>query len=342
MAIKTIKGATGEIKHRVANTQQQLVNLVHRRARYSVSSNLVMNLGFSVAYLFTFIWGTYHLSVGLITYGALIAFVQLVAQIQRPARSLVKFIPDIINTLTSGERILEIKEASELGVRSEELGVNPIFQTSNLKFQTTIGIRLSNVTFGYSEERNVLENFSYDFPPTSRTAIMGPTGQGKTTLIRIILGLIQPIQGNVEFYNSQSPLRSPISFAYVPQGNTLFSGSIRSNLLLASPTATDQQLTEALRMAQANFVFRLADGLSSQCGEHGIALSEGQAQRLCIARALLIDAPVLLLDEATSALDPDTEAAVLHNICTTLTDKTIICVSHRPKVLDYCTQQLKL
>jgi len=333
VVIKTIPGGTWEIKHRVAATQQKLVDLVHLRARYSVTSNLVMNLGFSTAYLFTFIWGTYHLAQGLITYGALIAFVQLVAQIQRPARSLVKFIPDIINTLTSSERILEIKTSGGSPAESAT------GQAPDLKPQTAdISISFRNVTFSYRPDgRKILDHFSYDFPAGSRTAIMGPTGQGKTTLIRLILGLIEPTEGTVEISNKR-----PTSFAYVPQGNTLFSGTIRDNLLLANPQATDAQLKEALRMAKADFVSRFKDGLSSQCGEHGVELSEGQAQRLCIARALLVDAPVLLLDEATSALDADTEATVLHNICTTLTHRTIICVTHREKALEYCPRVLRL
>lgn len=333
VVIKTIPGGTREIKNRVAATQQKLVDLVHLRARYSVTSNLVMNLGFSTAYLFTFIWGTYHLAQGLITYGALIAFVQLVAQIQRPARSLVKFIPDIINTLTSSERILEIKTSGGLPAEPAT------GQAPDLKPQAAdISISFRNVTFSYRPDgRKILDHFSYDFPAGSRTAIMGPTGQGKTTLIRLILGLIEPTEGTVEISNKR-----PTSFAYVPQGNTLFSGTIRDNLLLANPQATDAQLKEALRMAKADFVSRFKDGLSSQCGEHGVELSEGQAQRLCIARALLVDAPVLLLDEATSALDADTEATVLHNICTTLTHRTIICVTHREKALEYCPRVLRL
>ncbi|MCH5179493.1 MAG: ABC transporter ATP-binding protein [Prevotellaceae bacterium] len=323
VVIKTIRHAAGEIHRRVGKTQQTLVALVHQRARYSVTSNLVMNLGFSTAYLFTFIWGTYHLSQGQITYGALIAFVQLVAQIQRPARNIVKFIPDIINTLTSGERILEIKDSGK-AVCSEDKRESENHNN---------GISLRNVTFAYREGRNILDNFSYDFPAGSRTAVMGPTGQGKTTLVRIILGLIEPQSGTVE---------NNIKFAYVPQGNTLFSGSIRDNLLLAAPDATDEQLHQVLRIAKADFVFRIKEGIDAQCGEHGVELSEGQAQRLCIARALLVDAPVLLLDEATSALDNDTENAVLHDICTTFTERTIIFVTHREQALNYCDRILRL
>ena len=358
VVIKTIHGATQEIIKRTFKTQNKMVRLVHNRARYSVTSNLIMNFGFTAAYLFTFIWGTYHLAIGLITYGALIAFVQLVAQIQRPARSLVKFIPDLISALTSGERILEIKEikGTKSGIaqeaRSTDSGSGSGPEAEGV---SQLSISLRNVTFSYRPDgRKILENFSYDFPAGSRTAIMGPTGQGKTTLIRLILGLIEPQEGTVTIYGRTNPIAPPLArgeaerteersvFAYVPQGNTLFSGTIRDNLLLASPKATDEQLLEALRMAKADFVFRLKEGLSSQCGEHGVSLSEGQAQRLCIARALLVDAPVLLLDEATSALDNDTEAAVLHNICTTLTDRTIICVSHRERALDYCDRVLRM
>ena len=358
VVIKTIHGATQEIIKRTFKTQNKMVRLVHNRARYSVTSNLIMNFGFTAAYLFTFIWGTYHLAIGLITYGALIAFVQLVAQIQRPARSLVKFIPDLISALTSGERILEIKErkGTNSGIAQEARGTDSGSGSGlGAGGVSQLSISLRNVTFSYRPDgRKILENFSYDFPAGSRTAIMGPTGQGKTTLIRLILGLIEPQEGTVTIYGRTNPIAPPLAkgeaegteeksvFAYVPQGNTLFSGTIRDNLLLASPQATDEQLLEALRMAKADFVFRLKEGLSSQCGEHGVSLSEGQAQRLCIARALLVDAPVLLLDEATSALDNDTEAAVLHNICTTLTDRTIICVSHRERALDYCDRVLRM
>ena len=350
VVVKTIHGATDEIIQRTLKTQGKMVRLVHNRARYSVTSNLIMNFGFTAAYLFTFIWGTWHLAAGLITYGAHIAFVQLVAQIQRPARSLVKFIPDLISALTSGERILQIKQMEEETVESQESRVESQWSMVNGQWS----IVLSSVTFGYKPGRDILHNFSCEFPARSRTAIMGPTGQGKTTLIRLILALIQPREGEISL-QIESQDKSQISnfkfqvspstrhyFAYVPQGNTLFSGPIRSNLQLAAPDATDEQLLEALRLAKADFVLKLKEGLSSQCGENGIALSEGQAQRLCIARALLVDAPVLLLDEATSALDPDTEAEVLRNICTTLTDRTIICVSHREKILEYCDQVIRL
>lgn len=336
VVIKTIKGAAAVILQRVLKTQDKLVRLVRYRARFSVTSGLVLNIGFATAYLFTFVWGANQLRNGLITFGTLIAFVQLVGQIQRPARSLIKFIPDIISALTAGERILEIKQLREESSEASTCD-NP---------RGALGVKVQDVTFSYKEGRNILQGFSCDIAPRSRTAIMGPTGQGKTTLIRLMLALLNPKEGNISVYNDQVTLAADINsrsyFAYVPQGNTLFSGSIRTNLKLAAPDASDEQLYEALRMAKADFVLKLQEGLDAQCGEHGVALSEGQAQRLCIARAILVDAPVLLLDEATSALDADTEAELLHNICTKLTDTTIICISHRPKVLDYCDNVVQI
>lgn len=333
IVIKTIKGATSVIIRRVKQTQDKIVSLVRYRARFSVSSNTIMNFGFATAYLFTFIWGTYHLSIGLITYGALIAFVQLVGQIQRPARSLVMFVPDIINALTSGERILQIRQLAE--EKSESASAS-----------APLGVRISDVSFSYEPGRYILRDFSYDFQPGSRVAIMGPTGRGKTTLIRLMLALLQPQKGRISVYGRAGEHAVDVStrslFAYVPQGNTLFSGSIRSNLLIAAPNATDDQLSRALHLAKADFVEKLPEGLSSPCGEKGVALSEGQAQRLCIARALLVGAPILLLDEATSALDKTTEAAVLQNITAALPHTTIICISHREQVLEYCPTVLRL
>ncbi len=369
IVIKTIRGATDVIIGRVKQTQDKIVALVRYRARFSVTSNTIMNLGFATAYLFTFIWGTYHLSIGLITYGALIAFVQLVGQIQRPVRSLVNFIPDFINALTSGDRILQIKqlakEKSEMTTENEPTPPSapaskaataaspdnspaPLGKKSVAPCQKSapLGVRIDHVSFCYNQGRPILQDFSYDFAPASRVAIMGPTGRGKTTLVRLMLALLKPQAGKIEIYGKGYRHAVDVStrqmFAYVPQGNTLFSGTIRSNLLIAAPNATDAQLWDALRMAKADFVERLQEGLSSPCGEKGVALSEGQAQRLCIARALLVGAPILLLDEATSALDKHTEAAVLQNITSALPHTTIICISHRERVLEYCPTILHL
>ena len=344
IVLKTLEGAMCTVLDKVVFTQDLLVNLVRRRAYFSITSNLVVNTGFMTAYLFTFIWGTYHLSVGMITYGTLIAFIQLVAQIQRPARGMIRFVPELISLLTSGERLLEIKK-----IGGENANVRDKATVSVCKpfpDDGKIGINVSGVTFGYDKNKPVIYNLSHDFKPGSRTVISAPTGRGKTTLIRLMLALFSPEKGDIRIYNRNfshvaDPSTRPL-FAYVPQGNTLFSGTIRANLKLAAPDATDEELLRVLTIAKADFVEKMPQGLSSQCGEGGMSLSEGQAQRLCIARTLLKNAPVLLLDEATSALDIETEAALLHNITTNFPDTTIICISHRPKAREYFTEELRL
>lgn len=343
--IKTLHNSFNVTVDRVVSIQNLITNLVRRRAVFSISSNMIVNIGFLTAYLFTFIWGTWHLSLGIITYGTLIAFVQLVAQIQRPARSLVKFVPELINLLTSGERLLEIRKIdnesdSRLTIDSSE--TSKIQELS----ASSIGIRLNNISFSYNDTKPILTNLKYDFAPGSRTLITAPTGRGKTTLIRLMLSLFAPQSGTIELYNKHTScnigFKTRKLFAYVPQGNTLFSGTIRSNLKVGAPNATDEELRRVLAIAKADFVNELPLGLSSQCGEKGVTLSEGQAQRLCIARTLLQNAPILLLDEATSALDIDTESQLLQNIDNACPDTTIIFISHRPKAREYSTGELQL
>ena len=191
----------------------------------------------------------------------------------------------------------------------------------------------------------MLDNLSFNFSPATCTAILGETGAGKTTLIRLLLALLRPQNGTVTIYNDhEERALSPLlrcNFVYVPQGNTLMSGSIRDNLLLGNPTATDDDMRDALLKSCASFVLDLPQGLDTLCSEQGGGLSEGQAQRIAIARALLRNRQVMLFDEATSALDPDTERQLLQNI---LSDhsKTVIFITHRMAVVDYCDQTLHL
>ena len=213
--------------------------------------------------------------------------------------------------------------------------------------ESSAGISIDNLTFCYSKtSRKIFDNFSFTFPAGSITAILGETGSGKTTLIRLLLSLIAPKAGNITLQDKKKVF--PISpetrcnFAYVPQGNTLLSGSIRENLLLGSPLASEEEMKQALEDAAAEFVLSLPEGLDTICGEMGHGLSEGQAQRIAIARALLNPAPVLLLDEATSALDAETESRVIKRIIQKYQNRTIIFVTHRPEILKYSTQTLFL
>ena len=267
----------------------------------------------------------------------MLAFIQLVGQIQGPFRDMTRFVPAIVGALTAAERM-------------EQLEQTPMEESVSQKlFPHGAGIRFSNVTYRYNDgHRNVLDNFSFDFAPGSTTAILGETGAGKTTLIRMVLALLSPTRGKVEFYDATTSVAaSPdtrCNLVYVPQGTTLLSGTIRDNLLLGNPDATDEDLHQVLRMACADFVFSLPEALDTVCGEGGTGLSEGQAQRIAIARALLRQGNILLLDEATSALDTDTERQLIGNIASQARERrqTILFITHRPAVVEYCENTLRL
>ena len=186
------------------------------------------------------------------------------------------------------------------------------------------------------------DRFTYDFAPGSKTAVVGPTGVGKSTLIRLLLALLRPREGSISLYSAGGLVQAPVAastrcnLVYVPQGNSLFSGTIRENLLIGNPDATDEQMLEALHTAAAEFVMEMPDGLDSQCFEKGAGLSEGQAQRIAIARALLRPGRVLLLDEFSSALDAQTETLLLERLTARLSDRTMIFITHRERVIDFC------
>ena len=335
MIIKTLQ-RVAYFTNRLTSQQAQLHQIILSRTRYATVSSSLLNLGFATGYFVTFIWGATNLSKGLITYGAMLAFIQLVGQIQGPVRNLSKFIPIFITSFTATERLMDIENIAQ------EKANTPT------KLLPSVGVQLSNLTFQYTtSSRLIFNNFSYSFPAGSITAIVGETGAGKTTLIRLLLSLIQPTEGKITLIDGSGKeftmcpdLRA--NFAYVPQGNTLFSGTIRSNLLLGKPDATDEELKTALHTAAADFVYKKAKGLETPCGEAGDGLSEGQAQRIAIARALLADGNVFIFDEATSSLDPTTEETVLQRIVTHFANRTLIFITHRPLVLKYVTQKLKL
>lgn len=335
MLVKTME-ANQQMLNRLDTTQRMLRQWVRKRTAFSVGSNFFLNLGFSIGFLVAFLWGALRLNAGTLTFGGMTAFLQLVNRIQGPARDLARLVPAFVSVFTAAERLMELEEIPE-----EQQG-EPQFVPA------PCGIRFEHVTFNYGApgQQPALQDFSIDFKPGTCTAIMGETGSGKTTLIRLLLALVKPQQGNITIYSprsqrgdggeSLSPLHR-CNFVYVPQGNTLLSGTLRENLKLGNPQASDEQMHEVLQMACADFIKELPDGLDTRFSEQGGGLSEGQAQRIAIARALLRLGSIMLLDEATSALDADTERKVLKNI---LSDhqRTIIFVTHRAAVVDYCDQ----
>ena len=334
MLIKTLESDSAMVE-RLGNTQSELRHRVVRRTKFSVFSNMVVNFGFAFGYLVAFLWAAIRMSAHTLSFGGMTAFLQLVNRIQGPARNLTKLVPAFVSVFTAAERLMELEEDP-----LEEQGT-PIY------IKAPCGIRLQNVGYAYEDGGGdkVIDGLSFDFKPGSCTAILGETGAGKTTLVRMILALVQPQDGQIEIYHgSTHQALSPLhrcNFVYVPQGNTLMSGTIRENLRLGKLDATDEEMLHALHVSCADFVNDLPDGLNTLCSEQGGGLSEGQAQRIAIARSLLRDRSVMLFDEATSALDPDTERQLLNNILSAH-DKTIIFITHRPAVIDYCDQTLKL
>lgn len=346
LIIKTLRRAVMAAE-RLHNLQNTLHKEVIHKTRYSTLSSGLINAGFAIGYFATFTWGVFSLQSHVITYGALIAFIQLVGQIQSPVRTLSKFVPIFIEAFTAAERIMEIEQIQQ------EKATQPTGTTKELSDPShCTGIKISNLTFAYPSNeqkasKNIFKDFSYDFCPGNIIAIVGETGAGKTTLIRLLLALTQQTEGNILLYDEKgnsAPINASTrcAFSYVPQGNTLLSGTIRENLQWGNPQATDTEMKLALRDAAAHFVFDKPEQLDSRCGEMGDGLSEGQAQRIAIARALLQKAPILLLDEATSSLDPETESMVLKNIVSHHTTQTIILITHRPEALKYCQQTLRL
>ena len=358
MLIKTLE-SDDHMVDRLEATQSELRHNVVKRTAFSVVSNLIVNFGFALGYLVAFLWAALRMSGGTLSFGGMTAFLQLVNKIQSPARSLTKLVPQFVSVFTAAERLMELEENP-----LEEQG-DPIYMKS------PCGIRLSDVSFTYEESHTVNEtegapsnneeqqhpsarragivpvinHLSFDFRPSSCTAVLGETGAGKTTLVRLILALLHAQEGSIEIYDERhahpvSPLLR-CNLVYVPQGNTLLSGTIRDNLRLGRLDATDEEMMEALHDACADFVDELPKGLDTACSEKGGGLSEGQAQRIAIARALLRNRPVMLFDEATSALDPETERQLLQNVLGRK-DKTVIFITHRPAVVDYCDQVLEV
>lgn len=325
----------GKFERRQTALTQKLI----KRTDISIYSNMAVTAGFMAGYALTFLWSAYGLTTGLVSFGMMTAFLQLVGQIQRPAVDLSHRLPAFINASVSLERVMEVAS-----LPAED------FSAPDLPRDRPTGIRLDDVSYSYpdGDNRKVVEHLSHDFRPGSVTAVIGPTGAGKTTLIRLLLGLIEPTDGTLRVYYERGTEHKIVpgmrrNITYVPQGNTLMYGTVRDNLLLGNPKATQEMMRSALHSAAADFVMELPEGVDTECFEGGIGFSEGQAQRIAIARGLLKGGNIILLDEPTSALDAATQKELMTRVIGGLPHShTVIIVTHSHEVTKYCTDILEL
>ena len=344
--IQSIKAfdLVGLFSKRLRDVQQNYKDVFLDYNKFSVYTSSFMSVvGMFVAYA-CFGWGVYRLWTGHITFGTMTLFVQLSGQLSSSFKSIVSLVPSAISATTSAGRIMEffkIKDESELEDDKAKL-------IQNNTQGKGLSVVLDDVEFSYNENKTVFQHADVVANPGEIVALVGPSGEGKTTMIRLLLGLINTKSGNASIrdINGVSCKISSATrrfFAYVPQGNTIFSGTIAENMRMVKQDATDAEIVEALKAACAyDFVNRLPDGINSKVGERGSGFSEGQAQRLSIARALLRKSPILLLDEATSALDVFTERQVLRNIMNMGYARTCIVTTHRPSVLTMCDKVYKI
>lgn len=344
--IQSIKAfdLVGLFSKRLRDVQQNYKDVFLDYNKFSVYTSSFMSVvGMFVAYA-CFGWGVYRLWTGHITFGTMTLFVQLSGQLSSSFKSIVSLVPSAISATTSAGRIMEffkIKDESDLEDDKAKL-------IQNNTQGKGLSVVLDDVEFSYNENKTVFQHADVVANPGEIVALVGPSGEGKTTMIRLLLGLINTKSGNasIKDINGVSCKISSATrrfFAYVPQGNTIFSGTIAENMRMVKQDATDTEIVEALKAACAyDFVNKLPDGINSKVGERGSGFSEGQAQRLSIARALLRKSPILLLDEATSALDVFTERQVLRNIMNMGYARTCIVTTHRPSVLTMCDRVYKI
>ena len=315
-------GSEQWVTDRLDTMQQRLRGNVMRRMRFTVITRLIMGCAFGLGYLLAFVWGGIGLRNGTITFGVMTSFLQLVGMIQHPILQLLNMVPGVIHATASIDRLCELEQTTQ---------ASTVARNGNTSSK---GISFKDVSFRYAKgDREILSHFTHEFRPGSKTAIMGETGIGKTTLFRLILGFIEPTSGKVAVGGE---------LCFVPQGNTLMSGTIRYNLQLARPDATDDELRAVLHTACADFIFDLPDGLDTELGERGSGLSEGQAQRIAIARGLLHGGDILLLDEISSSLDEPTERELYHRLFTAYPQKTMLFITHRTAVSTLCDEQVFL
>lgn len=339
-------GISDVINKRLIKKQQEYKEESLNYNKVTVLMNIIMGLvGITVTFV-SYAWGIYRLWEGFITYGTMVMFLQLTLTLSNSFNSILSVIPTTINLGTSAARIISLENLPE--EKSTPTAEEKKFINSN--FKSGVSINCSSLSFSYSDKpsERVLKNAGFSADIGETIAIIGGSGIGKTTFFRLLLGLLEPTEGEITFKgnNNETIKAGPSTrelIAYVPQGNTIISGTVAENLRLIKKDATDEEIITALKLSCAyDFVSKLPQGINSQIGESGNGFSEGQIQRIAIARALIKDAPVLLFDEVTSALDEETEGRLLHNIQTHFKNKTIIFVTHKLNTLDISDKVYKI
>ena len=329
---------------RLNTMQNQLKDHIMHRAKFTAIMRFSFGSAFGLGYLLAFVWGGIQLRNGLITFGVMTSFLQLVGQIQHPILQMLNTFTQLMHATASIDRLQELESKATSSCHSTKPNIPSVFGVDS---DERIGIQIEDISFQYATgDRIILQHFSHIFEPSSKTAIMGATGIGKTTLFRLLLALIEPQDGHISLYNSKE--KTSVSeqtrdhFVYVPQGNTLLSGTLRFNMQLAKPDATDEEIYDALHTAAADFVFELPEGIDTELGERGSGLSEGQAQRIAIARGLLRPGSILLLDEISASLDEQTEQLLYNRLFTRFPEKTMIFITHRATVSQMCDEIIPL
>lgn len=315
--------------------QKQFKDISLEYNLFSIKTNILMSIVSNAVQFLAFGYCLFCLWTHDITYGTMTLFLQQRSNLSSAFNNVISIIPSFLNSSISAHRIRELVELPREVHIPESAELDALAQDG-------FTVQMQDLSFAYVEGTNVITDSRFVARPGEIVALIGPSGEGKTTMIRLILGLVCPQSGRALIRAADGTevtmnAETRHLFAYVPQGNTILSGTIAENMRTVKEDATDEEIIEALKIACAwDFVAKMPDTINAKVGERGRGFSEGQAQRIAIARAVLRDAPVLLLDEATSALDVTTERRVLRNIVQQKPNKTCIVTTHRPSVLNLC------